>query len=105
MQFLVLEKNNLCSKKAYRDRSKTFPATITQPTATGEVGLKKFEEIFLFKTCLCDLFLQPDTVRPLTKHRKIASSFRDTLLFEIFNMACKLLSQVSGGLATNIVHI
>ncbi|XP_038045966.1 exportin-7-like isoform X1 [Patiria miniata] len=37
----------------------------------------------------------PDTVRPLTKHRKIASSFRDSVLFEIFNLACNLLKQAS----------
>lgn len=30
--------------------------------------------------------------RSLTKHRKIASSFRDTQLFEIFRLACSLLS-------------
>ena len=46
--------------------------------------------------------LQPDTVRPLTKHRKIASSFRDTLLFEIFNMACKLLGQVRNHLSLKV---
>ncbi|XP_072177284.1 exportin-7-like [Diadema setosum] len=40
---------------------------------------------------------QPDNIRPLTKHRKIASSFRDTMLFEIFNMACNLLKQASKG--------
>lgn len=30
--------------------------------------------------------------RSLTKHRKIASSFRDTQLFEIFRLSCSLLS-------------
>ncbi|XP_065226842.1 exportin-7 isoform X3 [Planococcus citri] len=30
--------------------------------------------------------------RSITKHRKIASSFRDTQLFEIFRLACSLLS-------------
>ena len=43
------------------------------------------------------MHLQPDNIRPLTKHRKIASSFRDTMLFEIFNMACNLLKQASKG--------
>ncbi|KAJ8026013.1 Exportin-7 [Holothuria leucospilota] len=38
---------------------------------------------------------QPDNIRPLTRHRKIASSFRDTVLFEIFTMACNLLKQAS----------
>ncbi|XP_033633482.1 exportin-7-like isoform X2 [Asterias rubens] len=38
---------------------------------------------------------QPDTVRPLTKHRKIASSFRDSVLFDIFTLACNLLKQAS----------
>ncbi|XP_033102804.1 exportin-7-like isoform X2 [Anneissia japonica] len=36
---------------------------------------------------------QPDTIRPLTKHRKIASSFRDTVLFEIFQLSSSLLKQ------------
>ncbi|PIK61768.1 putative exportin-7-like [Apostichopus japonicus] len=38
---------------------------------------------------------QPDNIRPLTRHRKIASSFRDTVLFDIFTMACNLLKQAS----------
>ncbi|XP_076301358.1 ran-binding protein 16 isoform X4 [Lasioglossum baleicum] len=33
-----------------------------------------------------------DASRSLTKHRKIASSFRDTQLFEIFKLSCTLLS-------------
>ena len=41
---------------------------------------------------------QSDNVKPLTRHRKIAASFRDTTLFEIFQLACRLLTQalVSG---------
>ena len=34
---------------------------------------------------------EADANRSLTKHRKIASSFRDTQLFEIFQHACQLL--------------
>ena len=30
--------------------------------------------------------------RSITKHRKTAASFRDTQLFEIFRLACSLLS-------------
>ncbi|XP_070539906.1 exportin-7-like isoform X2 [Ptychodera flava] len=36
---------------------------------------------------------QADTTRPLTKHRKVASSFRDSSLFEIFTLSCNLLRQ------------
>ena len=36
-------------------------------------------------------FIQSEASRSLTKHRKIASSFRDTQLFEIFQLACSLL--------------
>uniref|UniRef100_A0A674BTY2 Exportin 7 n=1 Tax=Salmo trutta TaxID=8032 RepID=A0A674BTY2_SALTR len=38
---------------------------------------------------------QADTSHPLTKHRKIASSFRDSSLFDIFTLSCNLLKQVS----------
>uniref|UniRef100_A0A674BTG6 Exportin 7 n=1 Tax=Salmo trutta TaxID=8032 RepID=A0A674BTG6_SALTR len=41
--------------------------------------------------CLC---VQADTSHPLTKHRKIASSFRDSSLFDIFTLSCNLLKQV-----------
>ncbi|KAK1884470.1 Exportin-7, partial [Dissostichus eleginoides] len=37
-----------------------------------------------------------DTTHPLTKHRKIASSFRDSSLFDIFTLSCNLLKQASG---------
>nr|CAB3267798.1 exportin-7-A-like [Phallusia mammillata] len=39
-----------------------------------------------------------DNIKPLTRHRKIAASFRDTTLFEIFQLACSMLNQalVSG---------
>ncbi|XP_078521642.1 exportin-7 [Lissotriton helveticus] len=39
---------------------------------------------------------QADTMHPLTKHRKIASSFRDSSLFDIFTLSCNLLKQASG---------
>ncbi|XP_034047742.1 exportin-7-like [Thalassophryne amazonica] len=39
---------------------------------------------------------QADTTHPLTKHRKIASSFRDSSLFDIFTLSCNLLKQASG---------
>ncbi|KAF3848418.1 hypothetical protein F7725_014915 [Dissostichus mawsoni] len=37
---------------------------------------------------------QADTTHPLTKHRKIASSFRDSSLFDIFTLSCNLLKQL-----------
>uniref|UniRef100_A0A5F5PEQ3 Exportin 7 n=1 Tax=Equus caballus TaxID=9796 RepID=A0A5F5PEQ3_HORSE len=40
--------------------------------------------------------LEADTTHPLTKHRKIASSFRDSSLFDIFTLSCNLLKQASG---------
>ncbi|KAL7981295.1 hypothetical protein Chor_002191 [Crotalus horridus] len=39
---------------------------------------------------------EADTTHPLTKHRKIASSFRDSSLFDIFTLSCNLLKQASG---------
>ncbi|XP_037742364.1 exportin-7 isoform X3 [Chelonia mydas] len=41
-------------------------------------------------------FSEADTTHPLTKHRKIASSFRDSSLFDIFTLSCNLLKQASG---------
>lgn len=42
--------------------------------------------------------MQSEASRSLTKHRKIASSFRDTQLFEIFQLACSLLRSAAGNL-------
>ena len=44
-----------------------------------------------------DIF-QADASRSLTKHRKIASSFRDTQLFEIYQLACSLLQTAEGNI-------
>lgn len=44
-------------------------------------------------TCEMNQISEADASRSLTKHRKIASSFRDTQLFEIFRLSCTLLSQ------------
>ncbi|XP_055955985.1 exportin-7 isoform X2 [Patella vulgata] len=41
---------------------------------------------------------EAEASRSLTKHRKIASSFRDTQLFEIFQLACSLLRSAAGNL-------
>uniref|UniRef100_A0A6Q2Z3G4 Importin N-terminal domain-containing protein n=1 Tax=Esox lucius TaxID=8010 RepID=A0A6Q2Z3G4_ESOLU len=49
--------------------------------------------LFFFFFFYC---LQADTSHPLTKHRKIASSFRDSSLFDIFTLSCNLLKQASG---------
>ncbi|XP_045506236.1 exportin-7 [Colias croceus] len=40
--------------------------------------------------------LESDVSRSLSKHRKIASSFRDTQLFEIFRVSCSLLNAARG---------
>jgi len=37
---------------------------------------------------------QSESMRSLSDHRKVASSFRDELLFDIFNLSCSLLRQV-----------
>ncbi|CAB4068948.1 XPO7 [Lepeophtheirus salmonis] len=42
-------------------------------------------------TCEMNQVSEADANRSLTKHRKIASSFRDTHLFEIFQLSCTLL--------------
>ena len=43
-------------------------------------------------TCDMNHVSDVDANRSLTRHRKIASSFRDTQLFEIFKLSCTLLS-------------
>ncbi|KAI4504691.1 hypothetical protein M0802_000241 [Mischocyttarus mexicanus] len=43
-------------------------------------------------TCEMNQISEVDASRSLAKHRRIASSFRDTQLFEIFRLSCTLLS-------------
>ncbi|XP_067899254.1 ran-binding protein 17-like isoform X2 [Heterodontus francisci] len=49
-----------------------------------------------FREVIADVtkFLQADSSRPLSKHRRIATSFRDVCLREIFTLACTLLREV-----------
>ncbi|XP_067656691.1 exportin-7-like isoform X2 [Haliotis asinina] len=51
----------------------------------------------LLSQLVCEMN-QSEASRSLTKHRKIASSFRDTQLFEIFQLACSLLRSAAGNL-------
>uniref|UniRef100_T1H8L6 Importin N-terminal domain-containing protein n=1 Tax=Rhodnius prolixus TaxID=13249 RepID=T1H8L6_RHOPR len=46
-------------------------------------------------TCEMNQISEADANRSLTKHRKIASSFRDIQLFEIFRLSCSLLGTAS----------
>jgi len=46
----------------------------------------------LFKKLVSDMNSLTN-LKPLTKHWKVASSFRDTALFEIFQLACDLLTR------------
>lgn len=36
-----------------------------------------------------------ESMRSLTKHRKVASSFRDESLYDIFTLSCTLLQQIN----------
>lgn len=38
---------------------------------------------------------QAESMRSLAKHRKIASSFRDKSLYDIFTLSCTLLRQIN----------
>ncbi|KAI0211191.1 Exportin-7 [Lamellibrachia satsuma] len=50
----------------------------------------------LLSQLVCEMNqIQPDVSRSLSKHRKVASSFRDTQLFEIFQLGCNLLKKAS----------
>ncbi|KAK9872641.1 hypothetical protein WA026_018776 [Henosepilachna vigintioctopunctata] len=44
-------------------------------------------------TCEMNQISEVEANRSLTKHRKIASSFRDTQLFDIFQLSCNLLGK------------
>ena len=55
---------------------------------------KIFSLPLILKLVLVCFSAQADTTHPLTKHRKIASSFRDSSLFDIFTLSCNLLKQV-----------
>ncbi|KAH9499291.1 Exportin 7 [Bulinus truncatus] len=48
--------------------------------------------------CEMNQVSESEASRSLTKHRKIASSFRDTQLFEIFQLSCSLLRSAAGNL-------
>ena len=48
----------------------------------------------LLSQLVCEMN-QTEASRSLTKHRKIASSFRDSQLFEIFQLGCSLLRKAS----------
>ncbi|KAI8777729.1 exportin-7 isoform X1 [Biomphalaria glabrata] len=48
--------------------------------------------------CEMNQVSESEASRSLTKHRKIASSFRDTQLFEIFQLSCNLLRSAAGNL-------
>ncbi|GFR81724.1 exportin-7 [Elysia marginata] len=48
--------------------------------------------------CEMNQVSESEASRSLTKHRKIASSFRDTQLFEIFQLACSLLRSAAGNI-------
>ncbi|XP_076471297.1 exportin-7-like [Babylonia areolata] len=48
--------------------------------------------------CEMNQVSESEASRSLTKHRKIASSFRDTQLFEIFQLACSLLRSAAGNM-------
>lgn len=38
---------------------------------------------------------QAESIRSLAKHRKVASSFRDESLYDIFTLSCTLLRQIN----------
>ncbi|XP_064599682.1 exportin-7-like [Liolophura sinensis] len=51
----------------------------------------------LLSQLVCEMN-QAEASRSLAKHRKIASSFRDSQLFEIFQLACSLLRTAAGNI-------
>ena len=74
---------------------------LTQDFTTYSCQKIMVKSIELNETCKRYFFLvQAETSRSLTKHRKIASSFRDTQLFEIFQLGCSLLKKASDAIKT-----
>ncbi|XP_023948629.1 exportin-7-A [Bicyclus anynana] len=57
------------------------------PAELGTIGVQLLSQLIMEMNQISDA----DAGRSITKHRKIASSFRDTQLFEMFRLACSLL--------------
>uniref|UniRef100_A0A8C5NK18 Exportin 7 n=1 Tax=Junco hyemalis TaxID=40217 RepID=A0A8C5NK18_JUNHY len=94
---LFLAKNFSKEKKTKKkgNFSKIFPKNKAVPLPPQD----SVEHCIIGVTILSQLtneINQADTTHPLTKHRKIASSFRDSSLFDIFTLSCSLLKQASG---------
>ena len=53
-----------------------------------EIGIQILQQL------VCEMN-QVESMRSLTKHRKMASSFREESLYDIFTLSCTLLQQIS----------
>ncbi|CAF4888593.1 unnamed protein product, partial [Pieris macdunnoughi] len=62
------------------------------PVETCTIFVQLLSQLVVEMNQVCEA----DANRSLSKHRKIASSFRDTQLFEIFRVSCSLLSSARG---------
>jgi len=77
------EKDDFVFRNVMSDVNKFLSGTAEQCM----VGIQLLSQL----TCEMNQISEADASRSLTKHRKIASSFRDTQLFEFFQMSTNLL--------------
>ena len=73
--------------------SKVYPSAFHHPPPQGSVehcvvGVQILHQLVLDMN-------QSESMRSLAKHRKVASSFRDESLFDIFTLSCTLLRQIN----------
>ncbi|XP_021371890.1 exportin-7-like [Mizuhopecten yessoensis] len=85
-----------------KDEEYAFRNVITDVTKFIQSGFTQHVMIGvqLLSQLVCEMnqVSEADASRSLTKHRKIASSFRDTQLFEIFQLSCSLLQTAAGNI-------
>lgn len=85
-----------------QDKDYVFRNVITDVTKFIQSGSTQHVMIGvqLLSQLVCEMnqVSEADSSRSLTKHRKIASSFRDLQLFEIFQLSCELLQTAAGNI-------
>lgn len=87
-KFLQVSYYFLCSKMSIFHNYTIFLYNIQGSVEHCMIGVQLLSQL----TCEMNQVSDADATRSITKHRKIASHFRDTQLFEIFRLSYTLLS-------------
>ncbi|XP_029649457.1 exportin-7 isoform X2 [Octopus sinensis] len=88
-----VQKDECVFRNAVQDVAKFIQSMSTQHVMIGVQLLSQL-------VCEMNQLSEAEASRSITKHRKTASSFRDTQLYEIFQLACSLLRTAEGNLKT-----